>query len=307
MTKNLSRLLWRRYRQWFWALLGISVLAGIAIALMDTESWSHHSSVLFSDQIDQWLVYQNSKYGSVSLFSYWFVFIAWLSGLLLMMQDLKGNFNQFLFASGYPRQRIYWTKLGMALTGLVAIDVVTALVQYLIYWLKLPHGMSFNLALPGFLTTWLSGLVLALVMFAICWFAALILGQSGALVITVCGFTLSLVGLNTFFQGKTILMATRDVEWLAMELWLLAAVVLLVWGSFLFSRLSLEHDGEYLMFPRLRIPLYLVFVAYITFIFSINSGEWQPTVISFTVAAIFGYLWLWRPQLIEKWHQRRGN
>lgn len=307
MTKNLSRLLWRRYRQRFWALLGISVLAGIAVAWLDAETWTIPNSGLFTDQINQWIVYQSSKFGSVSLFSYWLVFVAWLSGLLLMMQDLKDNFNQFLFASGYKRQRIYWTKLGMALVGLLAIDVVTALVQYLTYWIKLPHGMSFNLALPGFLTTWLSGLVLSLLMFAICWFAALIVGQSGALVITVCGFTLSMTGLMTYFQSVTVHMATRDIEWLAMGLWLLAALILLVWGSFLFDRLSLEHNGEYLMFPRLRVPLYIVFVLYMTFIFSLNAENWQPGTTAFIIAAIFGYLWLWRPQLIEKWHQRRGD
>lgn len=305
MTKNLSRLLWQRYRQRFWALPGISVLVGLAIALMDTQTWNQHSSVLFSDQINQWVVYQNSKLGSVSLYSYWFVFMAWLSGLLLMMQDLKENFNQFLFTSGYKRQRIYWTKLGLALGGLLIINVVTALIQYLVYWVKLPHGMQFNLAWPGFLTTWASGLGLALVMFAICWFAALIVGQSGALVITVCGFTLSLTGLATSFQGATFRLSTQKVEWLALGIWLLAALILLVWGSFLFSRLSLEHNGEYLMFPKLRLPLYLVFVAYMTFIFSINAGEWQPAVTTFIISAIFGYLWLWRPQVAEQWRRFR--
>ncbi|MFC0379028.1 ABC transporter permease [Levilactobacillus acidifarinae] len=307
MTKNLSRLLWRRYRQRFWALLGISVLAGIAVALLDAETWVRHSPVLFADQINHWVVYQTSKFGSVSVYSYWLVFVAWLSGMLLMMQDLKENFNQFLFASGYKRQRIYWTKLGMALAGLLVIDVVTAVVQYLTYWIKLPQGTSFNLALPGFLTTWVSGLILALVMFAIGWFAALIVGQSGPLVITVCGFTLSLVGMVTFFEGVTLHMTTITVEWLAVGSWLLAAVILLVWGSFLFNRLSLEHNGEYLMFPRLRVPLYLVFVGYMTFIFSVNANDLQPALITFIISAIFGYGWLWRPQLIEKWHQRRGD
>lgn len=90
-----------------------------------------------------------------------------------------------------------------------------------------------------------------------------------------------------------------------MGLWLLVAVILLIWGSLLFSRLSLEHNGEYLMFPKLRVPLYVVFVAYMTFIFSINAGEWQPAVTAFIISAVFGYLWLWRPQVAEKWRRFR--
>jgi len=82
---------------------------------------------------------------------------------------------------------------------------------------------------------------------------------------------------------------------------------LFVWGAYLYPRLSLEHNGEYLLFPGLKVPVYIVFVVYVTFLNAWNAADGTSAVIAFLVSVAFGYFWLWRPSIMAKWHERRSR
>jgi len=315
MQKQLDRLLWRRYRGRLLALAGISVLVGLVNALIDVSAWSIQiQGVMFNQYIKDWTVYQPTiqrsatefhHFASLSLYSYWLVFIFWLGGLVVMWQDLKEHFNQFLFASGYKRTSVYWAKLRVSLTALLGIAIVTMVVQDLVYWVNVPHGMQVNLAWPGLLTTWAVGLAMSVGLFAVSWFAALIIGQSGPLVVTICGFTLSLIRGANVIRSWTTSWTAAQRDWLVVGVWLVAALFLFVWGAVLYRHLSLEHDGEYLLFPALRLPVYLVFIVYLTGLFALNGSGWEPSLYTFLITMFFGYWWLWRPNVSQRWRQWR--
>lgn len=301
---NLNRLLWRRYRARFWALAVITLIIGIVLTLLDTAGWGlGNQHQLFTGSIRDWRVYTDNKYANVSLYSMWLVCISWLVGLLTMLLDRTDNFNQFLFASGYRRQTVYWHKLGLSLAGLCLVIVTTTAVQYAIYWLNVPHYVAINVAWPAVLTSWALGLAMSVGMFAICWFAALIVGQTGPLMVTVIGFTISLIGVTNGIQGLLSNWDAAALDWLAVGLWLGAAVILFVWGAVLYPRLSLEQNGEYLLFPGLRWPVYIVFVVYMSSLFVFNGSDLQPAITSFIFTVIFGYWWLWRPNISALWHR----
>lgn len=308
MTQSLNRLLWRRYRTRFWALLVLSVVIGVGLAILNSTSWQAlmTTSDFFTADITKWQVYNDPRY-SVSFYTYWVVFIYWLVGIVLVYQDRRENFDQFLFASGYRRHTIYWTKLALAFGGLLVITVLTMAAQYGVYWLNIPARMTFNFAWPGFITTWVVNLAMSWGFFAIAWFAALILGQTWSLLVTLGGFTISLIGVATFVQGLLAKWTTSQLEWLSVGLWLTATVILLVWGAYLYDRVTLEHVGEYLMFPALRTPVYIVFVVYMTALFTVNATDLEPAVVTFIITTVFGYWWLWRPTLTGTWHRRHES
>ncbi|MBX6948402.1 ABC transporter permease [Levilactobacillus brevis] len=309
MHNQLDRLIWRRHRRLFLALGALALFANVVmviIVLSSRQTAGAHQ--LVGASIHHWATYKGDYF---TAYSYWLIFVYWLAGLLLMNQDLKDNFNQFLFTSGFSRQRVYWTKLRQSLVVLLGISIVTIAVQYSLYWLMKPHGVSFTLAWPGLLTSWISGLAVATGLFAICWFAALIIGQTGALIVTVTGFTLSLMSVGAISQpiltNRPFSLSGSQLTWLVIGVWLIAAIILFVWGAVLYQHLSLEHNGEYLMVPRLKRPVYLVFVIYVTGIFSWGDTNWMADVVTFLITVIFGYAWLWRPRIGERLHQWRAR
>lgn len=308
MNKNLTRLLWRHYGKRLTAISAIALLAVLFLALSDTGSWSVKPGTnLFSNQITKWEVYSSGAgYGTLALYSNGLWFIYWLTGILLMQSDLKDNFNQFLFTSGYRRSAIYWHKLLIGVGTLLALTVLTSLIHFGIYWLKLDSQVVINLAWPGLLTSWAMGLATSLGAFAITWFASLIIGQTGPLLVTAAGFTFSLIGVGGFISTQTLKydlsMSVRN--WLTIGVWTAGVVVLLLWGAWLYNRLPLENNGKYLMFPGLRVPVYVVFVTYMTFLFAGNGEYLIPTLSVAIISAAFGYCWLWWPEIMDRRHRR---
>jgi len=301
---NLVKLIWRRQRNTLWFAFGFTLLAiGIMTGMTVSNLRSTDVLELVGDSIQRWEMYSGDYFNAYSNI---LIFIYWLVGLLLMNRDLKDNFNQFLFTSGYSRRRVYWTKYFLAQGFLLVTTVAGIAVQYGVAAEMLPSGIGFHLAWAGVLTSWLGGLLISWLFFAITWFAALIVGQTASLLVTAAGFTLSSFGTlpiylklvnNKFWhlsEGQTLV--------LGFVLMFLATAILIVWGSWLFQRLSLEHNGEYLLFPKLRVPVYIVFVAYLTGLAAVN-GLPITIAITFIFTVVFGYAWLWRPKLGEKWHQ----
>lgn len=312
MQKQVTKLIWRRHRRMFVLAGLLSILVGVAddLITLHTLSQTEGHYDLVKTSINQWRVYDG---GNFPAYSFWLFIVAWVLGLLLMNQDLTDNFNQFLFSSGFSRQRVYWTKLWQGLLATFVIVVLTLAVQYGIFWVSLPARIGFHLAWPGLITSWVCGLANSLGLFAICWFAALIVGQTGALVVTLIGFTLSLSGVAAIFErlydknGIGLGLHGGQLSWLTAGAWVVAALILFIWGAYLYQRLSLEHNGEYLLFPGLRVPVYIVFVLYVTLINGFNNADGYSTIISFLVSAAFGYFWLWRPSIMAKWHRWRSQ
>lgn len=312
MQKQVTKLIWRRHRRTFVLAGLLSLLVAVANDLITlhglNQTQGHYELVKAS--INHWEVYNTSNFPA---YSFWLLIVAWLLGLVLMNQDLTDNFNQFLFSSGFSRQRVYWTKLWQGLLAMLVIVSLTLAVQYGIFWVSLPARIGFHLAWPGLITSWGYGLAGSLGMFAMCWFAALIVGQTGALVVTLIGFTLSLSGVAAIFEqldskgGLGWDLNGAQWAWLSAGSWVVAALILFIWGAYLYQHLSLEHNGEYLLFPGLRVPVYIVFVVYVTGINGFNGTDTYSTIISFLVSAAFGYFWLWRPGIMAKWHRWRSQ
>lgn len=307
MERKLTRLLWQHYRRRLWATAIISFLVTLVMAQSLTGTWALNAGKMFNDTIMQrWQAYPAGTWGSISFFPGGMPAIAWVMGWLFMHQDLKDNFNQFLFSSGYQRRTIYRHKLALLLGALLSLVIVTTAVTYLIFWVNVPHSVTFNWAWPGVVTGFMDGLMASLGFFAIGWFAALIIGQTVPLLITVGGFTVSLIGVATLvtrvFQNRP----ASQLDWATNALWLMGAGVLFIWGSWLYQRLSLEHNGEYLLFPGLRMPVFITFVVYLLVIFLGNGEYLLPTIIPVGLAVICGGGWLWWPEISQKWqHGRR--
>ena len=308
--QRIDQLIWQRHRRILFAiavvtLLGVLIISLTALHSVVTNNETHQ--LVDASLIRQWRPYNG---GYFSAYSMWLFLAAWLSGLAVMHLDLRDNFNQFLFSSGYSRKRVYWSKLKVTWAVLLLLDVVATAMEYLIYWIGTPHGYTWTIAWPGILTSWVVGLSMSIGLFAISWFAAVIVGQSGPLIATVAGFTISLAGFagigGTILTKEPFSLTSDQVMWLSLIVWLIASVILFFWGAALYQHLSLEHNGEYLLFPHLRVPVYIVFVLYVTLLFSWSS-DGVSTVVSFVLSALFGYAWLWRPRLGEKWHQWREH
>jgi len=310
LQKQLNKLIWRRHRRLFGLIGGLSLLVALSNVVVVLHTLSNENNVheLVSNKINQWQIYDTNEF---SAYSFWLYFAFWMLGFVLMNTDLKDNFNQFLFSSGFTRRRVYWTKLGMGLGAAIVVAALTIAFQCGIFWVSLPASVGFHLAWPGLLTSWASGLAGSIGFFAICWFAALIIGQTGALAITVIGFSLSLTGVMNIVEsifGKTGMgLSSTQFSWLWAGISLVAALILFVWGAYLYPRLSLEHNGEYLLFPGLKVPVYIVFVVYVTSLNAWNAADGTSAVIAFLVSVAFGYFWLWRPSIMEKWHERRSR
>jgi len=314
MNKNLSRLLWRHYRKRLIAMLLITVLVGLFMANADADTWTTiPGHGLFTDKIHQWQLYSNTggiNLGIVNLYPSVMYVMFWLAGTLFMNQDLKDHFNQFLFSSGYRRGTIYWHRLVLVLGSLLALTAITIAVSYGWYWVKLEPDVAFNLAWPGVLTAWGFGLAISLGLFAIGWFAALIIGQTGPLVVTSGGFVLSLIAVagiisSMLWHRQWSMVAT---EWFMAGLSLVGTLILVLWGAWLYQRLSLEHNGEYLLFPKLRLPVYLVFVTYVTAVFGFGGSfsNALPVMVVCGFTLVFGYFWLWGTSRLKK-HRRRAK
>lgn len=309
MFRNkMDQLIWQRHRRMLFAIAILTLLGVVTVSLMalnnianDRETHNLVSATL----INQWRPYNGTYF---SAYSMWLILAAWLSGMEMMHLDLSDNFNQFLFSSGFSRRHIYWSKIKVAFAVLLLLNVVATGIEYLIYWVGTPHGYTWTIAWPGVLTSWLVGIIMSIGMFAISWFAAEIIGQSGPLVVTIAGFTVSLSGLagigGTILHGSPFSLSNDQVMWTGLIVWLIGALILFFWGAALYQHLSLEHNGEYLLFPHLRVPVYIVFVIYVTLLFSWAS-DGLSMVVAFVLSALFGYGWLWRPRLGEKWHQWR--
>ncbi len=311
MHNQLDRLIWRRHRRLFLATGGLALLGCFMNTMLSLHSLPNGPVQLVDGNIQKWDVYSSTYF---SAFPYWIVAAYWMVGLLMMNQDLKDNFNQFLFTSGFSRQRVYWSKIKVAMLGLLVIAALTLALDYgLTYGIALTMksaGVGFHLAWPGVLTSVIVGLLSSIGMFSLTWFAALIVGQTGALVVTIVGFTFSLVGSSTIsvniLRESGVTLNAEQQTWLMGAGWLVAAIILFVWGAALYNKLSLEHNGEYLLFPKLKVPVYIVFVVYVTSLSVWGTDGWS-LVFWFLASAIFGYCWLWRPRLGEMFHQWRSR
>lgn len=306
--QKIDQLIWQRHRRILFAiaivtLFGILISALFALHTVVVDHATHQ--LVNVSLIKQWRPYNGVYFPAYSM---WLPLAAWLSGLVVMHLDLRDHFNQFLFSSGYSRKHVYWSKIKVTWSVLLLLNVVGTAMEYLIFWLGTPHGYTWTIAWPGVLTSWLVGLIMSLGLFAITWFASVIMGQSGPLVITVAGFTISLAGFTgiggSILTKEPFALTSDQAMWFGLIVWLIASVILFVWGAALYRHLSLEHNGEYLLFPHLRVPVYIVFVLYVTLLFS-WSADGVSSIVAFVLSALFGYGWLWRPRLGEQWHQWR--
>ncbi|MEQ7214751.1 hypothetical protein ABQD61_02395 [Enterococcus asini] len=248
------------------------------------------------------------RYGSSS-FIVATVIVA-LCGFLLFFVDQKTSFNRFLFSLGVSRKQLFKGKLLYGAVPLFAAFVLGLLGSGIGLWLGIPHPYL-NISFVQLVSSGLMGLVTCLFYFGISCFCGVMLGNLvfGPVVYALLLWSLQLLPnmlgglseliyylmhhkylpnrLNYFYGNGFPRLYTFDLRkdpfsWPAPVLLLLVSGLLLFWAYRKYQTLSLEHDGEFLLYPESRWPI------------------WSLAVLYLTLFAIFGYAQVWSPYIYDQ-------
>ncbi|MBL1224430.1 hypothetical protein [Enterococcus sp. BWR-S5] len=211
------------------------------------------------------------------------------AGFLMFFVDLKTGFNSFLFSLGFPRKHIYFAKYLFIGLPLLLSVLVGKLLMSLILFFTIPTEFM-NLSIPELLlgigTSWLTYVFY----FACGAFIGLVSGNTILGLLTIFGFGLSINFSIPGFVHAVQYALYHDTErypplmsnlfsifitksvplWQGYAVFILLSVVLIIFGNTLYNRLSLEKNGNYLLFDNLRLPTLVLITFYvpIAFVFS---------------------------------------
>ena len=201
------------------------------------------------------------------------IFAMFVIGFLLFFIDQKTNFNRFLFSLPVKRHSLFRSKLTLVVAPMLASLFVGVLMNRLVVFLRIPHE-SLQATLPQLLYSGLSYFVLAATFLAVGIFFGNLLGNlvSGPLVSAIGLYILAMSvynfydGLNNvityffptvhFFQLWGLLITqpgkTGSPIWMLVAL-LVFSLVLLWMAERLYQRVSMEHDGEFVLVPKVKL------------------------------------------------------
>lgn len=200
-----------------------------------------------------------------NLFTIFFI----IAGFALCFWDYKSNFTLLLFSSGYRRKDLLKSKIKTSLFPLLAFSVVAMGVNLAILYARIPH-QYINYPFEKLFALHLCVLVIATVNYFIGLFVGLIVGQVLTGLLSLCGFYFGLtlileniLNLAGYLSGQK--QGTADNLYGIFDSyagWLVISIILIIIGIILYfaaqkayQHLSLEERNNYLLFPKLRIPL----------------------------------------------------
>lgn len=213
-----------------------------------------------------------------------------ITGFLLFFADLKTSFNTFLFSLGISKKKIYWYKhllvsLPFLLSILVGKFILTGIILA-----NIPENFI-NISSSEILSSIVGSWTTLIFFYFAGSFIGLVTGNLVLAPLTVLGFTITMnwfiagfVNGWNYFTGNhsdTALFYQNDffyelgqnkVNWTNVGI-TSAVIFLLIYGSaFLYPKLSLEKNGNFLLFNAIRIPVLLLFIFYTTVIFTFSGG-----------------------------------
>ena len=208
--------------------------------------------------------------------------IAVILGMSVFFFDLKTNFNPLLFSSRFRRQDIYTMKIKLLGGTFLGTLVISKLIVLLALVTMIPKEYL-NATFMELLPSQIGQIAVLSFIFMASSFAGLILGEWISGILTLVGFWYTLpvfigafpIGLiskektvftgGIYFNFYSILemsKATFASELFKISLAIGLSIVFYLWGKSLYSKVTLENNGSYLLFNHLRKPVQIVFTFY---------------------------------------------
>lgn len=255
------------------------------IATDNFEEYKENRLKVFPDKKDQQSVF--GFYLTESIFL--LISVTIISGFALFFYDNKTNFNTLLFSSKFSKQAIYLAKYKIVGGTFLVTLVIAKLVRMLGLVLFIPKEYL-NVSFLELLPSQILQISCLMTIFVVSSFAGLILGDWITGIVTMLGFWYMLsgfiYGLNSIYvtlmnkefknvPGFEIVnyfeLSKKSVSEILLPIlvFLIISIILLLWGNQLYKQLSLENNGNYLMFNHLKKPVQIIFLL---FVFVVTRG-----------------------------------
>lgn len=255
------------------------------------EYYSFISDKLFNSNSIEYLVQTgnffttNNIVRNLSFLSFFFLII----GFLISFLDYKTNFELILFSSGYNRKEILKSKIKTSLFPILIFSAVAMGINLLLIYSRIPV-QSINYPLDKIIYYQLCLFVVASCYYFIGLFSGIIFGKTFTGLISVIGFALgfeliknNLVVLtyppNKVFTyyGSVFSRFESYFSWLILCCIILALSFLIyLCSNAAYTRISLEERNNYLLIPKLKLPITIGASVFITYAFvgniTLNSG-----------------------------------
>ncbi|MHC9536571.1 hypothetical protein ACVQ8P_02070 [Dellaglioa sp. BT-FLS60] len=340
-NKRLNQIVWQRYK-WFVALIvllivGFSLFSTVSSInavkeaektttyqhfVSDAKSYAKENKVKPDLSQAEYRDYQkglgyNDSFtlaagnGTFTVF----IFLVVGVGLFTSLYDLQTKFNEFIFSSGFSRQRYFLKKMGLLL-GVTFVSLLISMLADVLIAKMLISSHFFYISSLFIAWDIIVDLVIILAVYAVGTIVGVLVNGVLAAVLTALGFlgTCVLFTNNFLRNGPENFLdysaaSSASHRFLNVQLPLVILVIsagLMMWAAaYFFEKLSLEQEGPYLQFNYLKKPLLIFVTIYIGLIYGAQGrgyetmGEMIRTgLISGVITLIIGYLVIYRPQNI---------
>ncbi|MEI5992252.1 hypothetical protein A5881_003808 [Enterococcus termitis] len=213
-------------------------------------------------------------------------------GFFMFFVDLRTSFNEFLFSLGVSKRRIYFSKL-----ALISLPILSSLLLAKILFVGIiTTGVPaeyVNISMMDLSANVLANWATYIFYFFIAVFIGLVTGNVILGPLTALGFCLSFeffitsvinawhyftkATTDTYVTNKFfVYTVTKDpISILPIILAVFLSLLLFLFGSYLFPKLTLEKKGNYLLFDTLKIPVVIAMTIYVPVVLVFNRGYYN--------------------------------
>ncbi|MEI5992612.1 ABC transporter permease [Candidatus Enterococcus mansonii] len=210
-------------------------------------------------------------------------------GFGLFFIDLKTSFNEFLFSLGVSKKQIYFSKFALIAIPVLGSVLLAKMLLVAIIITGIPAeyiNIDMIQLMFGVVASWTT----VILYFSLSAFIGLITGHILLAPLTAFGFCGSFVFFatavvnmwNYYIDGVTynylasphfIYSITKEpISVLPIILAVLLSFFLFIFGAFLFSSLTLEKKGNYLLFDKLKLPVIIAMTLYVPIVLVFGRG-----------------------------------
>lgn len=260
------------------------------ITTKDFSEFRDYQLKVFNDEEHTMVFYNGISYGDIVII---LMGVAIVAGFSLFFYDNKTHFNTLLFSSRYTRVDIYKMKFKVVGSSFIISLILIKLIQLMAIVSAIPKEYL-NATFTDLLPSQMLQVLFLTFVFGLSSFAGLILGEWISGVLTIIGFwytvpaVISAFPVGFFMKKHSVLKEGSFYYFDYYELMqlekgisnhqlfiglfcLILSVLFYYWGKRLYQVLSLEKNGNYLMFNHLRRPTQIVFLIYTFFMFNASS------------------------------------
>ena len=232
-------------------------------------------------------------------------------GFLCFFVDQKTSFNQFLFSLPVNRKTLFSQKLRQVIAPVIGSLLLGSLLQNLIVYWRIPHEYI-HATLAQLLYSAISYTVLAFVVLVVGLFFGILLGNLVfAPLALVIGFYLLVMCSYPFYDGlnSVVTYLFPQMHFLQLSglivlepgktgspIWMLCCLLLfslfILWlARRLYQKISLEHDGEFILVPQVKaMTAILLFIGWNGY-FTIGN-VFAPIFFTGSTLSIDNVVWL---------------